>query len=78
VVYDHRVGIDRTAGQVFSAEFVPLAESGLAESQPKRVEHSGIPIVLIGAPDSLEDGRVLYARTTGRLKCASGRTNHNL
>jgi nitrite reductase/ring-hydroxylating ferredoxin subunit len=48
VIYTHRVGVDRTAGQTFPADFVSvLAESELAESQPKRAEHDGIPILLV-------------------------------
>ncbi len=48
MIYTHRVGVDRTAGQVFPADFVPvLAESELAESQPKRGEHDGVPILLV-------------------------------
>lgn len=48
MVYEHRVGVDRTAGQAFPADFVPvLAESELAEAQPKRAEHGGVPILLV-------------------------------
>jgi nitrite reductase/ring-hydroxylating ferredoxin subunit/uncharacterized membrane protein len=48
MVYEHRVGVDRTAGETFPADFVSvLAESELAESQPKRAEHDGVPILLV-------------------------------
>jgi len=48
MVYQHRVGVDRTAGQTFPGDFVSiLADSDLAESQPKRVEHEGAPILLV-------------------------------
>jgi len=48
LVYSDRVGVDRTAGQTFPADFVPvLAESDLADGQPKRVEHEGVPILLV-------------------------------
>jgi nitrite reductase/ring-hydroxylating ferredoxin subunit/uncharacterized membrane protein len=48
MVYEHRVGVDRTAGQAFPSDFVPvLAESELAEAQPKRAEHDGVPILLV-------------------------------
>lgn len=48
MVYQHRVGVDRTAGQTFPGDFVPvLADADLAESQPKRVDHEGIPILLV-------------------------------
>jgi nitrite reductase/ring-hydroxylating ferredoxin subunit/uncharacterized membrane protein len=48
MVYEHRVGVDRTAGQAFPADFVSvLPEAELAEAQPKRVEHDGVPILLV-------------------------------
>ena len=48
MVYDYRVGVDRTAGQTFPVDFVPvLAESELKESQPKRAEHDGVPFLLV-------------------------------
>jgi nitrite reductase/ring-hydroxylating ferredoxin subunit/uncharacterized membrane protein len=48
MVYEHRVGVDRTAGQTLPAGFVSvLAESELGEAQPKRVEHDGVPILLV-------------------------------
>lgn|GEM_PF-5835334 len=48
MIYTHRVGVDRTSGQTFPADFVSvLAESELAESQPKRAEHDGVPILLV-------------------------------
>jgi len=48
MVYEHRVGVDRTAGQTFPGDFVSLlADSDLPESQPKRVEHEGVPILLV-------------------------------
>jgi nitrite reductase/ring-hydroxylating ferredoxin subunit/uncharacterized membrane protein len=48
MVYEHRVGVDRTAGQTLPEDFVSvLAEFDLAEGQPKRAEHDGIPILLV-------------------------------
>ena len=48
MIYEHRVGVDRTAGQTFPAAFVSvLAESELPESQPTRAEHDGVPILLV-------------------------------
>lgn len=48
MVFEHRVGVDRTAGQDFPADFVPvLADSALTEGQPARVEHAGVPILLV-------------------------------
>lgn len=48
MVYEHRVGVDRTAGQVFPEDFVPvLAESQLAESTPARATHNGTSILLV-------------------------------
>ncbi len=48
MVYTHRVGVDRTSGQTLPSEFVSvLAESELAESEPKRAKHDGVPILLV-------------------------------
>ena len=48
MIYEHRLGVDRTAGQTFPIDFVDvLAESELAEAQPKRAEHAGVPILLV-------------------------------
>ena len=48
MVYEQRVGVDRTAGQVFPEDFVPvLAESTLADSTPTRAIHNSVPILLI-------------------------------
>lgn len=48
MVYEHRVGVDRTAGQVLPTDFVAvLADSDLAEGQPRRVVHDGVPILLV-------------------------------
>ena len=48
MVYEHRVGVDRTAGQDFPREFVSvMREAELAEAQPTRAVHNGIPILLV-------------------------------
>jgi len=48
MVYEYRVGVDRTAGEAFPPEFVPvLLESELAEATPIRAEHDGVPILLV-------------------------------
>jgi nitrite reductase/ring-hydroxylating ferredoxin subunit/uncharacterized membrane protein len=48
LVYKHRVGVDRTAGQIFPEEFVAvLPESQLADNQPTRVMHNNVPILLV-------------------------------
>lgn len=48
MVYEKRVGVDRTAGEVFPKDFVAvLAESKLAESTPTRAVHEGVPILLV-------------------------------
>lgn len=48
MVYEHRVGVDRTAGQVFPNEFVPvLPESELEDERPTRATHDGVPILLV-------------------------------
>jgi nitrite reductase/ring-hydroxylating ferredoxin subunit/uncharacterized membrane protein len=48
MVYRHRVGVDRTDGQVFPDSFVAvLPESTLADGEPTRVMYRGAPILLI-------------------------------
>jgi nitrite reductase/ring-hydroxylating ferredoxin subunit/uncharacterized membrane protein len=48
MVYEHRVGVDRTAGQVFPEGFTAvLPESELANDRPTRAVHNGVPILLV-------------------------------
>lgn len=48
LVYEQRVGVDRTAGEVFPKEFVRvLAESELADSAPTPVPYNGASILLV-------------------------------
>ena len=48
MVYKQRVGVDRTAGEVFPTDFVAvLAESELAEDTPTRAVHKGVCILLV-------------------------------
>ncbi|HST80024.1 MAG TPA: Rieske 2Fe-2S domain-containing protein, partial [Verrucomicrobiae bacterium] len=48
LVYENRVGVDRTAGQPLPQDFVAvMAESELAESKPTRAVHNGVPILLV-------------------------------
>jgi nitrite reductase/ring-hydroxylating ferredoxin subunit/uncharacterized membrane protein len=48
MVYKHRVGVDRTEGQVFPDNFVAiLPESELPDGKPTRAVHEGIPILLV-------------------------------
>jgi nitrite reductase/ring-hydroxylating ferredoxin subunit/uncharacterized membrane protein len=48
MVYEQRVGVDRTAGEVFPKDFVAvLAESTLADGAPTRVIHNNVPILLV-------------------------------
>jgi len=48
MVYEHRVGVDRTDGESFPGEFVAvLAESELVDGKPTRVVHDGVPILLV-------------------------------
>src|ERR1019366_869293 len=43
MVYEHRVGVDRTDGQVFPDKFVAvLPESELANDKPTRAMHQGV------------------------------------
>ncbi|HEY1526314.1 MAG TPA: DUF2231 domain-containing protein [Candidatus Angelobacter sp.] len=48
MVYEHRVGVDRTAGETFPENFTAvLAESKLPDNTPTRAMHQGVPILLI-------------------------------
>ena len=48
MVYEQRVGVDRTAGESFPDDFAAiLAESELAESTPTRAMYEGVPILLV-------------------------------
>ena len=48
MVYEHRVGVDRTEGLAFPTEFVAvLPETDLKDEQPTRALHNGVPILLV-------------------------------
>ena len=48
MVYEQKVGVDRTAGEVFPDDFVAiLADSKLAESTPTRALYNAEPILLV-------------------------------
>jgi nitrite reductase/ring-hydroxylating ferredoxin subunit/uncharacterized membrane protein len=48
LVYEQRVGVDRTAGQTFPEKFTAvLPESKLPENMPTRATHQGVPILLV-------------------------------
>jgi nitrite reductase/ring-hydroxylating ferredoxin subunit/uncharacterized membrane protein len=48
MVYEHRVGVDRTAGEVFPDNFAAvLPESALAEDTPTRAVYDGTKILLV-------------------------------
>ena len=48
MVYEYRVGVDRTAGQVFPEKFVSvIPEAALADSKATRAEYHGTPILLV-------------------------------
>jgi nitrite reductase/ring-hydroxylating ferredoxin subunit/uncharacterized membrane protein len=52
MVYEHRVGVDRTGGQVFPDEFVAiLPESTLADGKPARAMYQGLPVLLVRRGD---------------------------
>jgi nitrite reductase/ring-hydroxylating ferredoxin subunit len=54
LVYEHRVGVDRTDGQVFPETFVAvLPEAELANDKPTRAMHDGVPILLVRRGDRL-------------------------
>jgi nitrite reductase/ring-hydroxylating ferredoxin subunit/uncharacterized membrane protein len=48
MVYEHRVGVDRTAGETFPENFTAvLPESNLPENTPTRAMYQGSPILLV-------------------------------
>jgi nitrite reductase/ring-hydroxylating ferredoxin subunit/uncharacterized membrane protein len=48
MVYQHRVGVDRTAGEKFPENFTAvLAESKLPDNTPTRAMYQGVPILLV-------------------------------
>jgi nitrite reductase/ring-hydroxylating ferredoxin subunit/uncharacterized membrane protein len=48
LVYEHRVGVDRTSGQNLPDNFVPvLPESQLVDDKPTQVTVEGVPILLV-------------------------------
>jgi len=48
MVYEHRVGVDRTAGQKFPENFTAvLPEANLPENTPTRAMYQGVPILLV-------------------------------
>lgn len=54
MVYENRVGVDRTAGQPLPRDFVAvLAESDLPNDRPTRAVHGGVPILLVRRGDRL-------------------------
>lgn len=54
MVYEYRVGVDRTEARLLPQDFVAvLAESDLANDKPTRVVHEGVPILLVRRGDRL-------------------------
>jgi len=54
MVYDYRVGVDRTDGEAFPPDFVAMMpEAELAEAKPTRAEHYGVPILLVRRGDRI-------------------------
>jgi len=48
MVYEQRVGVDRTAGETFPENFVSVfAESKLADGVPTRAVYDGVSILLV-------------------------------
>jgi nitrite reductase/ring-hydroxylating ferredoxin subunit/uncharacterized membrane protein len=48
LVYEHRIGVDRTDGQAFPENFVAvMPESQLAEDKPTQAIVQGVPILLV-------------------------------
>ena len=54
MVYEHQVGVDRTAGQTFPEDFVAvMPESELLDNKPTRAMHDGAPILLVRRGDRI-------------------------
>ncbi len=54
LVYEQRIGIDHSAGQVLPEEFAPvLRDSELLEGVPKRAMYNGVPILLVRRGDDI-------------------------
>ena len=54
LVYEHRVGVDRTDGQVFPEQFAAvLPETSLMDGQLTRAMYQGTPILLVRRGDRL-------------------------
>jgi nitrite reductase/ring-hydroxylating ferredoxin subunit len=54
LVYEHRVGVDRTAGQAFPEQFVAvLPGTSLPEGTLTRVTYQGTPILLVRRVDRI-------------------------
>jgi nitrite reductase/ring-hydroxylating ferredoxin subunit/uncharacterized membrane protein len=54
MVYEYKVGVDRTNGEAFPSDFVAvMPESGLEEAKPTRAEHDGVPILLLRRGDRI-------------------------
>jgi nitrite reductase/ring-hydroxylating ferredoxin subunit/uncharacterized membrane protein len=54
LVYEHRVGVDRTAGQVFPEQFTAvLPEASLIDGKLTRATYQGTPILLVRREDRL-------------------------
>jgi nitrite reductase/ring-hydroxylating ferredoxin subunit/uncharacterized membrane protein len=48
MVYEHRVGVDQTDGELFPEEFAAvLPESELLEGKPTRATHNGVPFLIV-------------------------------
>ena len=53
-VYQYRVSVDRTNGEAFPDQFVPvMPDSGLEDEKPSRAEHDRVPILLVRRGDRL-------------------------
>lgn len=54
MIYEHRVGVDRTDGESFPEQFVPvMPESGLENDKLTRAFHEGVPILLVRREERL-------------------------
>src|SRR6476660_3354696 len=68
MVYEHRVGVDRTAGETFPEDFTAvLAESKLPDNTPTRAMYQGVPILLVRRGERLFAMAETCSRFSGPL-----------
>ena len=80
MVYNYRVGVDRTDGEVFPPDFVAvMSEAELAEAKPTRAEHDGVPILPVRRGDRIFcAGGDLFSFQRTAFGRRAGRRQHRL